>query len=147
MKLRKSLDTSLPIRLYYFIMKQYFWCVIGTGATGTRCETITKLCDTSPTNPTCKNGGHCINRPNGFQCLCTQGFSGDTWVFLTHKPCIIFIKCNTMPTDFVWFIEPYQGNMNIQIPYSFLFLHCLWNSRPQYYFLKMCLYLIIWLSW
>ncbi|XP_052242513.1 uncharacterized protein LOC127852603 [Dreissena polymorpha] len=53
-------------------------CTCNARATGSRCETLIKTCNTSAAAPTCLNGGYCINRwqEPGYECMCPSGFSG-----------------------------------------------------------------------
>ncbi|XP_033106842.1 fibropellin-1-like [Anneissia japonica] len=63
----------------------YYFCVCGTGYTGSRCE-ILDACSVGP----CQNGGTCSNTGTSFTCTCLSGFTGSTCSttgFCSTQPC------------------------------------------------------------
>ena len=50
-----------------------YTCVCPLGFHGEHCELQAQTCSDLP----CKNGANCIDTPNGYECKCTHGFTGN----------------------------------------------------------------------
>lgn len=78
-------------------------CICPAETIGDRCQLYIRRCDPDP----CQNGGTCTDQegdgPEGFQCLCSDGFVGAECEIVDHcasQPCANGATCRNLETDF-----------------------------------------------